>query len=132
MSKHHFMFPALLAGLAIALVGTPVEAEDNCTEDGVVCVTKIKGSAFRANKKANKKDRKRRGKGASGVLNVTINNGRGSVFVNGRFVGTAPVQYLAIQSGRNEVQVRDGMIVLAEGLLTVPRGQTLTMTILHP
>lgn len=132
MFKQRLLVPAFLAGLAVALTGSPVEADDNCTEDGVVCVTSMKGAGFRPNKKSTKKDRKRRGRGANGTLNVNVANGRGSVFVNGRYVGTAPLEYFSIPSGRNDVQVRDGMIVLAEGLLSVPRGKTLDMTVQHP
>jgi len=54
------------------------------------------------------------------------------VFVNGRYAGTAPVDFLEVPAGRNDVQVRDGMIVLADGLLTMPRGKTVEMRVRHP
>ncbi len=132
MSKQRLLIPALLAGLALSLAGSPVVADDSCTDDGSVCVTNMKNASFRPNKKSTKKDRRKRGKGAAGTLNVSINNGRGSVFVNGRYAGTAPLEYYSIPSGKNDIQIRDGMIVLAEGLLAVPRGKTLTMTVRHP
>ncbi len=122
-----------VAALAGALVASaPARAEDKCTDDGAVCLTRAKGAAFVPGKHTTRKDRRRRGRGAPGTLRVHIEGGRGSVFLNGRYAGTAPLDALEVPSGRNDLEVRDGMVVLAQGRLSMPRGGELELTVRHP
>jgi hypothetical protein len=128
---------ALAACIGLVLVTSPAETVEAsslaaCMEPGNLCLEPLKGAKWQPGKKATRKDRKRRGRGKAGSLFLTIDNGRGSVFINGRYAGTAPLDGTAIPSGKNHIQVRDGMIVLSDGLLTVPRGGILRATVNHP
>ncbi len=51
------------------------------------------------------------------------------MFVNGRFVGTAPVSGVEVPSGKNDIHVRDGATVLATGLLDVPKDADVWITV---
>ncbi len=121
----------LVAGALLVPAG-PVRAEDSCTDDGTVCLTRAKGAAFVPGKRTTRRDRRRRGRGAPGTLRVRIEGGRGSVFLNGRYVGTVPLDAVEVPSGRNDIEIRDGMIVLAMGRLSMPRGGQLELTVRHP
>lgn len=68
-------------------------------------------------KKEAKKNRKRK----ASTLYLEIEDGRGSLFIDGRWAGVAPVRGFEIKPGRHDLQVRDGDTVLAEGVLTVPK-----------
>ncbi|MGB1277666.1 MAG: hypothetical protein ACPG77_18120 [Nannocystaceae bacterium] len=67
-----------------------------------------------------KKERRKNRKRKASQVSFTI-DGRGSVFVDGIYRGTAPVKELDLKPGKHDVQVRDGKDVLAEGVLTIPR-----------
>lgn len=74
------------------------------------------------------KDRQKRRKNAA-KLDLTISSGRGSAFVNGRYVGTAPLSGVKIASGPNDIEIRNGSEVLARGLLWVKPDETASMTL---
>ncbi|RMG98396.1 MAG: hypothetical protein D6705_05975 [Deltaproteobacteria bacterium] len=119
--------------LALALGATlPAHAEDACTDDGTVCWTRTKGAAFVPGKRASRRDKRRRGRRDPGSLSVEIVGGRGSVFLNGRYVGTAPVSGITVPNGRNDLEIRDGMVVLASGRLSMPSGGVITLTVRAP
>jgi hypothetical protein len=137
MSRPAFWPSIALAGcIGLVLAISPTETVEAsslaCMEPGNLCLEPLKGARWQPGQKATRKDRKRRGRGKAGTLFLTIDNGRGSVFINGRYAGTAPLDGTSIPSGKNNVQVRDGMIVLSDGLLTVPRGGILRATVNHP
>ena len=101
-----------------------------CEDEGGLCVDS--GDAtFTDGKQSTSKDRKKRSKKTAGTLSVSIDGGRGSVFLNGRFVGTAPVSGVELPSGKNDIHVRDGATVLANGLLDVPKGAAVSVTVRH-
>jgi hypothetical protein len=119
-------FSALLAPVTGAL------ADDGCVQGGTVCLVPAKGAKYEPGRTVGEKDAKKRGKGAPASLRLTVENGRGSVFLNERFVGTAPVEGILVPAGRNDLEVRDGMIVLTEGVLQAPSGAALEMRVRHP
>jgi len=127
---------ALAVCIGLVLATSPTETVEAsslaCMEPGNFCLEPLEGANWQPGSKPTRKDHKRRGKGQAGTLFLTIDNGRGSVFINGRYAGTAPLDGTPIPSGKNHVQVRDGMIVLSDGLLTVPRGGVLRATVNHP
>jgi hypothetical protein len=55
---------------------------------------------------------------------VQINDGRGSVFVDGVFIAVAPALYVPIKPGKHDIEVRDGERVRARGVLTIPNNAT--------
>ncbi len=127
----------LAFGLAVSLslVGPsrPVAAAvDACTDESNLCLEPVKGARWQPGKHATANERKKRSTKNGGTLSVTIEGGRGSVFVNGRYAGTAPVQGIAVPRGKNDIQVRDGAQILADGALVVPAGASLTVTVRHP
>jgi hypothetical protein len=78
------------------------------------------------------KARKARGKGAPGTWTVELDGGRASVFLDGRWVGEAPLRSAPIPAGSHDLEVRDGARVLARGELVVPKGATIDLVIHHP
>lgn len=124
---------ALALGLGLALgVSAPGAASAAatlaCDDDSGVCVDSG-GASFTDGKQSSSKDRKKRSKKSGGTLSLSIDGGRGSVFVNGRFVGTAPVDGVEVPSGNNDLHVRDGATVLANGLLKVPKEADVSITV---
>jgi len=101
-----------------------------CDDESGLCVDSG-GASFTADKKTSKKNRKKRSTKSAGSLSLTIDNGRGSVFINGRYIGTAPISGVEIPSGRNDLQVRDGAAVLASGELNVPKNADVSLTVRH-
>ncbi|MBX7077642.1 MAG: hypothetical protein K1X88_00560 [Nannocystaceae bacterium] len=126
------MCAALLAG---ALAWTAAPAADAaafaCADPSNLCVD-AGGAKWEAGKSASAKDKKKRSEKAPGSVSLTIEGGRGSLFVNGRYAGTAPLSNIDVPSGRNDVQVRDGSTVLSQGVLTVPKGASVSLTVNHP
>src|SRR5262245_25069469 len=112
------MVLALAAGVALGVAspGALAAAAFACEDPSGLCVDSGGGS-WEPDKKSTSKDRKKRSSKSGGSLSVTIDGGRGSVFLNGRYVGTAPVNGVELPSGKNDLQVRDGADVLATGLL---------------
>lgn len=120
----------LFAALGLSLgVATPGHAKAMaCEDDSGVCVDS--GDAtFTADKTATKKQRKRRSSGKGGKISMTVDGGRGSLFINGRYAGTAPLEDVKIPAGVNDIQIRDGAKVLAQGTLKVPRSAKVAITV---
>ena len=116
---------------AIAPTSVSAAASLECSDASNLCLEPADGAAWEADKSSTAKDKSGRSKGG-GKLSLTIDNGRGSLFINGRYAGTAPLDSVSIPSGKNDLQVRDGAEVITSGLLTVPKGSSLTVTVNHP
>ena len=123
---------ALAAGVALGVAspGASAAAAFACDDASGLCVDSG-GASWEADKKTTSKDRKKRSSKSPGSLSLSIDGGRGSVFVNGRYVGTAPVSGVELPSGKNDLQVRDGADVLATGVLDVPKGASVSVTVRH-
>jgi hypothetical protein len=126
----------LLAGLALALgllapTQSATAAAFECSDPSNFCLDAASGAAWEADAKASSTDKGKRKKGGE-TISISVENGRGSVFINGRYAGTAPLDGVTIPAGRNDIQVRDGAEVLAQGVLTVPKGGRLSATVKHP
>lgn len=126
---------AIVFGTGLAVVATTPSAASAaaafaCDDESGLCVNSG-GAKWSPDKKASAKDRRKRKAKSGGTLSLDIDGGRGSVFVNGRFVGTAPVSGVAIPQGKNDVHVRDGDITLATGVLKVPKGASVSLTVRH-
>lgn len=114
-------------GLSIA---TPTEAKTMaCEDDSGLCLDSLKGAKWQTDKSSSKKQRKKRSNKRAGTISMDVDDGRGSLFINGRYAGTAPLSGAKIPSGANDIQVRDGAKVLAEGLLTVPKFGDVSITV---
>lgn len=136
-SSSRFRLPllalALGAGMAFGVASpgaASAAAALSCDDESGLCVDSG-GASFEADKNSTSKDRKKRSTKTPGSLSVSIDGGRGSVFLNGRYVGTAPVSNVEVPSGKNDLQVRDGADVLASGLLDVPKDASVSITVRH-
>lgn len=126
---------ALVVGGLLGLVAPVLPAHAamaDCTDDSNLCLAPVKGAKWEPGRSTTPKERSKQTKKNGGSLALTIEDGRGSVFVNGRYVGTAPLSGVEIPRGRNDIQVRDGAEVLASGVLQVPANADLDVTVRHP
>jgi hypothetical protein len=121
----------IAAVLPLALLAAPTAAEAACSDPSNLCV-EGKGAKWEPDASLSAKQLKAKRKGANGTLSVKIEEGRGSVFVDGRFVGVAPVASLELGPGKHDMQVRDGSKILAEGVITVPKGGSVKATVRYP
>lgn len=132
MLKSSLLVTSLAAALAFGLAPSPsaTASISTCDDESGLCVDSG-GAKWSDGKSSSKKDRNKRSKKNGGTLSLSIDGGRGSVFLNGRFVGTAPVSGVAIPSGNNDLHVRDGATILANGLLKVPKTSDIALTVRH-
>lgn len=130
-----FFGATLALGAAAGLVAPVLPAQaavEDCQDDSNLCLSPLEGAKWEPGRSSSRRDRKRRTKKNAGTLSLSIDNGRGSLFINGRYAGTAPLDGVEIPRGKNDIQVRDGADVLASGLLTVPRGGAIEIVVHHP
>ena len=127
MSQRITLVLVLLGSLAAS---TPAQAA--CSDASGLCMEPVKGAKWEPDKSVSAKQLKAKRKGPAGKLSVTIEDGRGSVFVDGRYAGTAPVSDLDLGPGRHDLQVRDGNKILAEGVITIPKAASVSVTVQHP
>lgn len=75
--------------------------------------------------KQRKAEAKRNRKRKPVTLRVQVEGGRGSVFVDGRYLATeGPHAERELVPGKHEIEVRDGDTVVCVGVLTIPRKAT--------
>ena len=117
----------LSAGATLAHTSTAA-AMFACDDESRLCA---EGGSWAADKRTTAKDRKKQSSSSPGSVSLEIEGGRGSLFVNGRYAGTAPLDGIEVPSGPNDIQVRDGAQVLATGMLTVPKGGSVSLTVRH-
>ncbi len=122
----------LALGLSLSTGGTADAASMACEDPSNLCLGPASGAKWEAGKTVAAKDKKKRNDKAGSTLSLDVEGGRASLFVNGRYAGTAPLSGIPVPAGRNDVQVRDGATVLSQGVLTVPKGGSLSVTVKHP
>ncbi|HVH97490.1 MAG TPA: hypothetical protein VM869_02225 [Enhygromyxa sp.] len=95
------------------------------TDDGVWT------PAAQLSKKQRASEKKKNRKHADVALRVVVEGGRGSVFVDGRYLASeGPHAERTLDPGKHEIEVRDGTTVVALGVLTIPRKiEALTLVI---
>jgi hypothetical protein len=116
----------------LAAVAAPTAAQAACSDPSNLCVDGAKGAKWEPDASLSAKQLKAKRKGAAGTLSVKIEEGRGSVFIDGRFAGVAPVGSVELGPGKHDLQVRDGAKILAEGVITIPKGGTVKATVRYP
>mgnify|MGYP001232377468 CR=1 FL=1 len=121
----------LILVLATATWLMPSPAQAACSDPSGLCMEPVKGGKWEPDGSLSAKQLKAKRKG-TGNLTVKVDDGRGSVFVDGRYAGTAPLADLSLGAGRHDLQVRDGAKILAEGIVTVPKGATVKVNVRHP
>jgi hypothetical protein len=133
MNRATVLLLPLAFSLSFGLADAPL-AHAACTDGSGLCVNDGAGVKWKPDATLSaaqlKKEEKKR-KGASARLNLVIEGGRGSVFIDGRYASTAPLSRYILEPGAHDVQVRDGARILAEGVLTVPAGVDVEISVRH-
>jgi hypothetical protein len=107
-----------------------VDAAEVCDEQGVCVDGAAWTSGDQLDDKARAKERKKHAKRKDASLTVRVNQGRGSVFVDGVWIAVAPVNFLPIKPGKHDIEVRDGETLLARGIIDIPKtGGDVTFTV---
>ena len=124
---------ALALPLGLALPSGEAHA---CDDESRLCVdsdnAKWEPDAS-LSQKSLKRERKKNKKKPPSNLYLTVADGRASVFIDGRFVNTAPLESYELGAGKHDIQIRDGDIILAEGVLKIPKSsQSVRITVKHP
>jgi hypothetical protein len=123
------LLPALTLAAGLAL---PAAASADCDDATGLCVesgaVKWKSDAT-VSAQTKRKERKLRKKDPVSLSVEISGDGRGTVFLDGRFAGVAPVNNFSLPPGSHEIQVRDGNRILAEGVLSFPAGESASIEI---
>jgi hypothetical protein len=86
----------------------------------------------RLSRKQRQKDAKANRKRSDVTLDVDVVGGRGSVFVDGRYLaGSGPHDRRAVKPGKHEIEVRDGERIIAVGVLTIARNLDAITLVVH-
>ena len=118
-----------VVALGLGVASPTSAASMTCEDESGLCMEELKGAKWTPGKKASKKDRKKRSSSKGGTISMTIEGGRGSLFINGRYAGSSPLSGAEIPRGKNDIQVRNGAEVLADGMITVPGGGDIKITV---
>ena len=123
-------------GLGLLLAAPPAIAHADCEGSGA-CVeghAKVKWEEGKSlSDKSRKKNFKKYKKKKDVSLAVTLQGGRGSLFIDGVWTGVAPFGTVQIKPGKHDLQIRDGDTVITQGVITVPtKASELTLKIAHP
>ena len=127
MRKIPFVFAGVLA-FAVAAPSVTEASRMACEDDSGLCLEPLKGARWMPDKSTTRKQRKKQKSKRAGTISMEV-DGRGSLFINGRYAGTSPLSGAKIPAGPNDIQVRDGARVLAEGILVVPKYGDVSITV---
>ncbi|HET6582568.1 MAG TPA: hypothetical protein VFG69_03955 [Nannocystaceae bacterium] len=124
---------AVAFGLGVGVLASgPAKAAMLACEDVSNLCVDSGGAVWKADKSVSPDEKKKRIEKAGSTLSLTVDGGRASVFVNGRYAGTAPLSSIPMPAGPNDVQVRDGATVISTGVLWVPKSASVSVTVRHP
>lgn len=130
----------LLSQLTLAMFLASAPATDvDC--GGAVCVY-VSGSDSdgqagwkpdaRLSRKQRQKDAKDNRKRGDVTLDVDVVDGRGSVFIDGRYLAASgPHEQRAVKPGKHEIEIRDGDRIIVIGVLTVARNVDAITLVVH-
>ncbi len=125
--------------LTLALFAAPTPGED-CGEQA--CIYAVDGDEeledagdWQPDKRLSKKQRraeaKRYRKAKDVTLRVLVEGGRGTVFVDGRYLaGTGAHAERELDPGKHEIEIRDGEDTVV-GVLVIPRKATALTLVVH-
>jgi hypothetical protein len=86
----------------------------------------------RLNRKQRQKDAKANRKRKDVTLDVDVVGGRGSVFIDGRYLAASgPHDRRTVKPGKHEIEVRDGERIIAVGVLTIVRNVEAVTLVVH-
>jgi hypothetical protein len=110
------------------------QAPHDCGEQ--VCVYGSDESIWKVDARLSKKQRsseaKKNRKRKDVVVRVLVEGGRGSAFVDGRYLASVgPHSERTLKPGKHEIEVRDGDEVVAVGVLTIARTAEAVTLVVH-
>ncbi|MFO7565299.1 MAG: hypothetical protein R6X02_21835 [Enhygromyxa sp.] len=86
----------------------------------------------RLSKKQRRAEAKKNRKRKRVAVQVVVEGGRGSAFVDGRYIaGEGPHAERELLPGKHEIEVREGERVIAVGVLTIPRKAAELTLVVH-
>jgi hypothetical protein len=86
----------------------------------------------RLSRKQRQKDAKANRKRKDVTLDVDVVGGRGSVFIDGRYLAaTGPFDRRSVKPGKHEIEVRDGERIIAVGVLAISRNVEAVTLVVH-
>lgn len=86
----------------------------------------------RLSRKQRQKDAKANRKRSDVTLDVDVVGGRGSVFIDGRYLAVSGAfDRRALKPGKHEIEVRDGERTIAVGVLTIARSVESVTLVVH-
>lgn len=107
-------------GAAVCIYGGDTASQDDWKPDA------------RLSRKQRQKDAKANRKRGDVTLDVDVVDGRGSVFIDGRYLAASgPHDQRAVKPGKHEIEIRDGERVIAVGVLTVARDIEAITLVVH-
>lgn len=133
MAMHALLELTLLANLAFA--PAPVTSND-CGMKVCVYATGEGAGTWREGETLSRKQRQKQAKQnrkrRDVALNVELVGGRGSVFVDGRYLPShGPHAQLGVKPGKHEIEVRDGDQRITVGVLVVSRSAASIALVVH-
>jgi hypothetical protein len=107
-------------GALVCVYGAEPTSQDNWKPDA------------RLSRKQRQKDAKANRKRPDVTLDVDVVGGRGSVFIDGRYLAASgPHDRRTVKPGKHEIEVRDGERIIAVGVLTIARKVEAVTLVVH-
>jgi hypothetical protein len=109
----------------------PPPPRDACKQEEALCILQgASGAKYDEHAVTSEKDLALRGKGNPGEVEFDMEMAHASLFVNGRYAGTAPIeQPIPIPAGKNDIHIRAGRELVTKGVLTVPADQPMRVKV---
>jgi hypothetical protein len=125
----------MLSQLVLALLFASAPATDiDC--GALVCVYGPSQDSWKPDARLSRKQRQKEAKAnrkrGDVTLDVDVVGGRGSVFIDGRYLAASgPYDRRAVKPGKHEIEVRDGERIIAVGVLTIARNVDAVTLVVH-
>ena len=107
-------------GAKVCVYGSDPTSQDDWTPDA------------RLSRKQRQKDAKANRKRSDVTLDVDVVGGRGSVFIDGRYLAASGAfDRRSVKPGKHEIEVRDGERIIAVGVLAIGRNVEAVTLVVH-
>jgi hypothetical protein len=109
----------------------PPPPRQACKQEDTICILEgPTGAKYEEHAVTSEKDLALRGKGNPGEVAFEMEMAHASLFVNGRYAGTAPIKEpIPIPAGKNDIHIRSGRELVTKGVLTVPPDQPMRVKV---
>jgi len=109
----------------------PPPPREACKQEETLCILQgASGAKYEEHAVTSDKDLVLRGKGNPGEVEFVMEMAHASLFVNGRYAGTSPIEEpVPIPAGKNDIHIRSGRELVTKGVLTVPPDQPMRVKV---